>query len=267
VGCLALLDFDNNLLCNSIVFRRCLREEWDFSTLPIVDDGATDIVAVSVATLLQFSGLLGDLLDEVLGVDPGVDSKDVDDVLGCNSIEDGLDVALGVRDFLGTHHSLEDFVSIRLAHIIDDSWAVDEVDALGQGDVLPHFGLAWNGRNSAASLLHQGVDHAGLAHVGVPDETHRDALLLLVKHVELLEQLDERTFTEGVGETSLESESRREVLKVLHPLLSHRRWHKIALVENKDEMLGGAILLQMFLEGFGARAVGVSGIKNVDQHV
>ena len=68
--------------------------------MPVIDDGAADVVAVTLATLLEFAGSFCDLLDEVLRVDPSLNSKEVDDVLHLHSVKDGLDVALRIRDTL-----------------------------------------------------------------------------------------------------------------------------------------------------------------------
>jgi len=69
--------------------------------------------------------------------------------------------------------------------VIDDSRAIDQEDTPEQGDVLPHFGLAWNRSDFAHSLRSQGVDDGTLANVGVSNESDADLLLVLVQLREL----------------------------------------------------------------------------------
>ena len=52
------------------------------------------------------------------------------------------------------------------------TWAVDKVDALHEGDVLPDLGLPRDGRHLADLLLLERVDDGALAHVGVADEAN-----------------------------------------------------------------------------------------------
>jgi len=93
-------------------------------------------------------------------------------VLLVDPVEDGLNVKLGVWEALRTNHSLENFISVSLTLIIDNTWAINEVDALGKGDVLPDLGLTWDWSDLAACLLHQRVDHGRFADVRVADETN-----------------------------------------------------------------------------------------------
>jgi hypothetical protein len=56
----------------------------------------------------------------------------------------------------------------------NDSRAIDEVDPLHQGDVLPHLGLTRDRSHSADLLLPKSVDDGRLAGVGVSDKTDRN---------------------------------------------------------------------------------------------
>lgn len=53
-----------------------------------------------------------------------------------------------------------------------DSGAVNEVDPASKRDVLPDFGLAWNGRDSADFAAFQSIYHAALANVWVANEAN-----------------------------------------------------------------------------------------------
>lgn len=170
--CRSTLDGDNFLLLDGCFNRWRLREEWDVSSLPVVDDGVAHVVRVSLSALPELARTLGHLLDEVLGIGPCVDTEDVSDVLRGDSVKNGLDVVLGVWQSLGTHHSLEDLVDICFTLIVDNTWAIDQINALCEGDVLPHLGLTWDRGHLTALLLHQSIDHARFTDVGVADEAH-----------------------------------------------------------------------------------------------
>lgn len=82
---------------------------------------------------------------------------------------------------------------------------------------MTYLGLSRDGRDSADLLLLERVDDARLANVRVADEADRDLLLVRVKDGKLAEELDERTFSEGVVDRSMEGERRSELGEVLHP--------------------------------------------------
>lgn len=88
----------------------------------------------------------------------------------------------------------------------DAAGAVDQVDALHQGDVLPDLGLAGDGGDRADLFLAEGVDNGGLAGVGVADEADRDLLAGRVEGGELAEEGDEGSLAEGVGDGGVEGE-------------------------------------------------------------
>ncbi len=49
-----------------------------------------------------------------------------------------------------TDHALEHNVCLVIfVLVVDNTWAVDEKDALHEGDVLPHLGLTWHWRHLA----------------------------------------------------------------------------------------------------------------------
>ena len=66
--------------------------------------------------------------------------------------KDSFDVDFGIRDALSSYDGLEDLVSLSLTLIKNDSWAIDQIDTLSHGNVLPHFGLTWN-RSNLTHLL------------------------------------------------------------------------------------------------------------------
>lgn len=60
----------------------------------------------------------------------------------------------GIRDFFGSDNALQDFLCLGLMFIVHDTWAIDQVDALGQSDILPDLGLPGNRCYFAAGFLH-----------------------------------------------------------------------------------------------------------------
>lgn len=78
--------------------------------------------------------------------------------------------------------------------------AVDKVNSFGQGDVLPDFGFTWNGCSSADFLFFQRVDNAGFSYVWISDKTDTDVFLVPVENVKLSEQIDQRAFSERIGD-------------------------------------------------------------------
>lgn len=76
-----------------------------------------------------------------------------------DSLKNCLYVLRGLRDFFGSDDTLQDLLCLSLVLIVHDTWAIDQVDALGQGDILPDLGLSRNWCYFAAGFLHQSVDN------------------------------------------------------------------------------------------------------------
>jgi hypothetical protein len=81
-----------------------------------------------------------------------------------------------------------------------DPGTIDQVDTFHQGDVLPHFGLAWNWCNGTHPLLTQRVDDRRFSSVGIADKADRDLLPGRMKDGELAQEGDERAFAERICE-------------------------------------------------------------------
>lgn len=54
----------------------------------------------------------------------------------------------------------------------NDTGAVDEIDAFGEGDVLPDLGFSRDGRNGTDFAAFERVDNAAFSNVGIPDEPY-----------------------------------------------------------------------------------------------
>lgn len=87
-----------------------------------------------------------------------------------------------------------------------DTRAVDEVDSLHEGNVLPDFGLPRDRSDLADFLALYCVDDTALANIRIADKTDTDLLLLGHEIGELAEELNEGTFTEGVVDRGMEGD-------------------------------------------------------------
>jgi len=120
-----------------------------------------------------------------------VHAEHVCEVLRLDPVENGLNVRVGIRDLFSTHDSLEYFVNLCLVGIVDDTWTINQINALGQRDVLPNLRLSWNRCDFADTLLHECIDDRRFADIRVANKADTDAFLLPVQVVELLEQLNQ----------------------------------------------------------------------------
>ena len=189
------------------------------STLIVNNNLTSHVIEIGLAAAQKLARLGGKFLKEIFRVEPLRYTVRVVYDLGLDLVKDGLDVLCGVGNLLGAHNTFEYLFCVRLMLIVHNTRAVDEINTLRQRDVLPRLGLARDRCDPAACLLHERVDDGALADVGVPDETHADVLLVLVKDVELLEQLDQRAFAERVLYTCLECQRRRRLRQEFYPLL------------------------------------------------
>ena len=190
-----------------------------FSPLPLEEydfGGGLDIGLSALEQLALFVGDEGDKLDVVGPV--GSELVDpLQDVLG-DLVEDGLDVDFGVEQLLGSDHALQHHFHVVLPLVVvHHSRTVDQVDALRQMHVLPHFRLSRNRRSLAHLLLLQRVYYAALTHVRVPDKPHADVLLVFVEVVELSNQIYQAPLTETILHTRMISDSRVLLLQIQNP--------------------------------------------------
>lgn len=244
-----------------------LLEVGDLALLPHEDNVFGHIIDVGLSSFLKFATLDTHLVKEVVRVDPSVHTENVGDVLFLYSIEDGLDKLVRHRKFLGPHHTFEYFINFGLILIVDDTGAIDQENALGHRDILPHFGLTGDGSHLAASLLHQSIDDRRFTNVRVADKPDRNRLFVSVQNVELLQQLDQTSLTEWVSGGSLERDTRVFLLQVANPLLGDRSRHKIAFIQNEHEVFRSAILLDVFLKSVNTRAHGVTSVKGKNDDI
>lgn len=120
-------------------------------------------------------------------------------------LEDLMDVLLRVLDLLDLYDTTEENIRGSIGERRrDDTGAIDEVDALHERNVLPHLGLAGDWSHCADLLGTEGVDDGRLSGIRVTDQSNGDLLALRVEGRELAEQLDERSFTEGVVDVGVE---------------------------------------------------------------
>jgi hypothetical protein len=148
-----------------------------------------------------------------------------------------------------------------------NTWTVDEVDSLGQSDVLPRFSLARNWCCLATCFFHEGVDDGTLACIWIANQSHTYVLLIFVKEIELLQKLDQSTLSERISNRSLECNSWVDLGEILYPSLSHRSRNQIALVQDENQMFVWTLVFEVVLNKLCSGTIGVSRIKNVQQDI
>ena len=116
-------------------------------------------MSISLVTLFQFSGVLGNLFHKVIDVLPFRDTEVVDKLFVLDFVDNGLDVVFGVGDALSPDNTLENLIGLSLVNIVHNSRAINQVDSLSHLDVLPDLSLTGNGGHLATCLLHQRVDN------------------------------------------------------------------------------------------------------------
>ena len=130
------------------------------------------------------------------------------DVLWLGLCEDSWDILFRVLDVLDTDDALKENILWSIGRgWWDDTRAIDEVDALHEGDILPDLGLSRNWGNCADLLVAECVDDGGFPGVWISDEADGDLLAVGVEGGELAEKLDEGALSKRVGDLSVESES------------------------------------------------------------
>lgn len=91
------------------------------------------------------------------------------------SLHGGCYVLLWVLDVFNANNTSKENVFFCVTHVWwDDTWAVDEVDALHQCDVLPDLGLSGDWSDGADLFLPECVDDGGFAGVWIANESDRD---------------------------------------------------------------------------------------------
>ena len=122
-----------------------------------------------------------------------------------HSIQNGLNVILGVLYLFGSDHPLQYNVDLVVVPALHNTGAVDKIDPLGETDILPVLGFPGNGGRFASLFALENVDDRRFADVGVADEANLEVSLGLVELVELSEQVDEVESPKGGVYVCLES--------------------------------------------------------------
>jgi hypothetical protein len=188
------------------------------ATRTYIEDHLGDRGRIGLPTLPQPATAPCDLIKEVVRVRPRLDVVRPAQVLGSNTLEQGDNVICRCRQMLDAHNAFENFCCFGvLRRRRNNAGAVDQIDALHKGDVLPNLGLPGQWCHIADLLLLERVDDARLAHVGVADEANADLLLVGMQVGELTQQLNEGAFPERVIDGSVEGDRRVELGQVLDP--------------------------------------------------
>jgi hypothetical protein len=118
-----------------------------------------------------------------------------------------------VGQYLGSLGTKSACVRKQLIHVL----LTNHVDALHQGDVLPHLCFTSDGRHNAYLLLSKGVDNRAFACVRVTDHTNRNLLAIAVERRELTKKGDEGTLAEAVVDIGVEGKSGEFFAQMSHP--------------------------------------------------
>jgi hypothetical protein len=120
--------------------------------LPIHNYRLADVIDVRLTSLEQLSCPLAYLLEEVFVINPITDSIHIIYMFALSFIQDCVDVCFRVRNSLGSDDGFKHLISLALALIVDDTWAINQVNTLGERNILPDFGLSWDGSNFTYSF-------------------------------------------------------------------------------------------------------------------
>ena len=122
-------------------------------------------------------------------------------------LQHGVNVLGWILDIFHPHDAAEENIGVAIVSAGGhDAWAVDQVNAFHEGDILPYFRFAGDGSYGADFFLAQGVDDGRFAGVGVADEADGDLLAVGMQGGELAEELDQQAFAEGVCNGGAEGE-------------------------------------------------------------
>eukprot|EP00760_Papus_ankaliazontas_P029821 PhM_4_TR4484/c1_g1_i1/m.73467 len=252
------------------------------AALPIVQHCAGNGVSVRDAARQELTALAGNLLEEVLGVGPRLDTVLRREVFGLHNLQHGLDHVLltDVTHTLHTHNALEHGLHVVIGlTVADNTRAVNKEDATCQHNVLPDLCLAGNGGNLADLLATERVDDGALAHVGVADDTDADGVAALtgvlraglvrdvVQTAELAEEVDEVAFAEGIRRGAVHRNRRVVLRQDLQPTRDSPRGYEITLVQNKHKVLVALLLADVVLDEAAAGAHRVACVDNVHDDV
>lgn len=150
---------------------------------------------------------------------------------------------------------------------VNDTWAIDHVDSLGQGDVLPDLCFSRHWGALAHDLGLERVNHTRLSYVRVTDHTDGNTLLVLVEEIELSQKLNEGELSERFVDFGSESDGWGNLGQINDPLSSGGGWDEIDLVEQEDEVLGWAVLLDVSFDMSAPGSVWISSIEDEDDHI
>ena len=114
-----------------------MHEERDLSSLPVSDHQSGDRVKVGISPLQQFPGPKRQLLHEIFPISPLLNAINIDNRFLVGSLQQGVDMEIRILDLLCSDHTFQHDVSLRIRGVVNDPWAIDEVDSSSQGDVLP----------------------------------------------------------------------------------------------------------------------------------
>jgi len=139
----------------------------------------------------------------MLGIVPLHYSVNILNLFDLSFIKDCLNVLRWIRHLLCSYNTLKNFLRVCLVLIMDNSRAINQINSFGQCDILPNFCLTRDWSDFTAMLFHKCIDNRGFTDVWISNKTNTDIFLVFMQDVELLQQLDQRSFSERIGNTCL----------------------------------------------------------------
>ena len=199
----------------------------------------------------------------MLGALPYLESVQLLQIGGLGLLQHLRDVEGRRFEVFHTCDPLQYLVRLRLSLREHNPRTVDQVDPLGQPDVLPDLGLPRDGRHLAHLLAPQGVDDGTLPDVRVADESHADLLPVRVQPCELPQQVDEGALAERVAHRGVEGEGGVRLGERGDPVLGCPGRHQVALVQQENEVLVRLLSSQVRLHLVAPGPWSVPGVQHL----
>mmetsp|Transcript_7923 Transcript_7923/g.15041 ORF Transcript_7923/g.15041 Transcript_7923/m.15041 type:complete len:340 (+) Transcript_7923:676-1695(+) len=222
----------------------------DLPALPVLQHHLGRCVDVGLAPFQQLAAESSHLLQEVIYGFPGLDAVGARKVVRLDARQHRRNGLRGVVQVADAYYPLEHHAGIRVRVLkIHHPRAVNQVDLLGQGDVLPDLGLARHGRHLAHLLRAQRVDDRRLPNIGVAHKPHRDASLVTrLQARQLAKHREQCPFAKGACLAGVEGKSGVSPGEGVQPPLGDPGRDEVTLVQQQDEMLLPVVLPQMLLQ-------------------
>mmetsp|Transcript_50825 Transcript_50825/g.95059 ORF Transcript_50825/g.95059 Transcript_50825/m.95059 type:complete len:307 (+) Transcript_50825:341-1261(+) len=243
---------------------------WNSTTLPIIKDDTCRGVDVGFASFHQLAHLLPQNSQELLTVLPGGvrrQAVSLQQVRLFHSLQHLVDVVRRGFQPLRPHHAFQDLGAVRSEVTLrgrHNAGAIQHVDLLCEGDVLPHACLTRNRCRFADFFPLQRVDDGRLAHVRVADHPDSHVFFLLEQVAKLTQQVQQGVLAEGVGDRRVERQGREIPHQLLDPPPGDPSRDQVHFVHKQHDVLVCSVLPQLSLQLQAAGAHGIPCVEHED---